>query len=106
MPPAYIDLAAARSESSASLALTTPANIPLQPARATSAAFLDLTTGATSSAYEGAAVVSIKPLTAAELHPHTETPPPWTLLDATPMLAVVAYVVMRERFTFHIRLTE
>jgi hypothetical protein len=95
MPPAIIPLNPAASESSASLALTAPTSIPLHPSVSKSAASsLGLTARATPSAYLGSAL-TIQPYTAAELHPHTWPP---SLFDAVPMLAVVAYVVLRESF--------
>jgi hypothetical protein len=118
MPPITISLNPAASESSASLALSTPmaitpqpavslsaasmamtapTTIPLNPAASHSAASLALTTGATPSAYVGSAL-TVQPYTAAELHPHTFPP---SLFDAAPMIVTTVYVVVRESFRFH-----
>jgi hypothetical protein len=124
MPRAIIPLQPARSESSAPLALTAPTAIPLHravnmsgaslavtvptaipvdAARSRSSASLVLTASpaASSSAYEGA-LITIKPITAAELHPHEETHVPWTVLEGVPVLLTVGVVagvswVRRER---------
>jgi hypothetical protein len=96
VPPAFIPLSPAASQSSASLALTAPPSIPLQPAVSNSAASLGFMAGATPSAYLGSAL-TIQPYTAAELHPHTFPP---SLFDAVPMLAAVTYVVVRENFRY------
>ncbi len=98
--PTTVALEPAASVSSASLALTVPTAVALQPAVSESSASLSLTTRATPSGYEGMPL-TIQPNTAAELHAH-EWPP--TLLEGVPMLAAAVYVVARENFRYVWRL--